>query len=419
MSAVERVLWIDAAAGAAGDMILGALVDLGAPLKDVRRAVAALDLDGVKLAESRVTRGAVAAARIEVVLPRRHRHHDHEHDHHDDHHVHDHGRDWKSIRRIIASGKLPPPVRDRALVIFRRLFEAEAKAHGMSPEKVHLHEAGAADAIADIVGCAAALHALGADRIVVSPVTTGSGTVQCAHGLYPVPGPATAILLAGVPLSGIGADGERLTPTGAAILTSIATHWGGLPAMTLRAIGHGAGARDFPERPNVVRAILGDRAAPSPESRGDAHAEVLVVEFTLDDATPQLLAYAAERLRDAGALDVHVASVQMKKGRAGHLVTILARPEHFDAITRTALAETTTLGLRYRREGRVELDRGMERVSTPYGPIRVKTGRLDGQELHAWPEYEDCAAAARKHGAPLLAVQNAALAARGPGKKKR
>jgi pyridinium-3,5-bisthiocarboxylic acid mononucleotide nickel chelatase len=414
-ASVERILWIDAAAGAAGDMILGALVDLGAPIKDVRRAVAALDLDGVKLAESRVTRGAVAATRIEVVQPKgRRRGHepDHAHDH-DDHHVHDHGRDWKSIRRVVAGGKLAAPIRDRALVIFRRLFEAEARAHGLSPEKVHLHEAGAADAIADIVGCAAALHAISADRVVVSPVTTGSGTVRCAHGLYPVPGPATAILLEGVPLSGIGADGERLTPTGAAILTSIASTWGGLPAMTLRAVGHGAGSRDFPERPNVVRAILGERPAAHPEPAVDSAPDCLVVEFTLDDATPQLLAYAVERLREAGALDVHVAPIQMKKGRPGHLVTILARPEHFDAITRTALAETTTLGLRYRREGRVELDRGVERVTTPFGAIRVKTGRLDGRELHAWPEYEDCAAAARKHRVPLLAVQHAALAARG------
>jgi len=214
-----------------------------------------------------------------------------------------------------------------------------------------------------------------------------------------------------VPLSGIGADGERLTPTGAAILTSIANAWGGLPAMTLRAIGHGAGSRDFPERPNIVRAILGDRPAAAEPIDTEAP-EILVVEFTLDDATPQLVAYAIERLREAGAIDAHVAPVQMKKGRAGHLVTILARPDRFDAITRTALAETTTLGLRYRREGRVELDRGVERVSTPYGPIRVKTGRLDGAELHAWPEYEDCAAAARKHKVGLLAVQQSALAAR-------
>ena len=178
MSAGERVLWIDAAAGASGDMILGALVDLGAPLREVKRAVAALPLDGVRLSERRVTRGAVAAAKIDVtVKDGRGRGHVHDHD---DHHVHGHGRDWKTIRRVISGGKIAAPVRDRALVIFRRLFEAEAKAHGVSPDRVHLHEAGAADAIADIVGVAAALFALAPDRVVVSPVTTGSGTVQCA-----------------------------------------------------------------------------------------------------------------------------------------------------------------------------------------------------------------------------------------------
>ena len=234
-------------------------------------------------------------------------------------------------------------MRDRALVVFRRLFEAEASAHGMAPEAVHLHEAGAYDAIADIVGCAAALDALAPDRIVVSPVTTGSGVVACAHGILPVPGPATAALLAGVPLSGIEAQGERLTPTGAAMLTSIAQDLaGGLPAMTLRSIGLGAGSRDDPERPNIVRALLGEREAPVAVHTAGSDGDVLVVEFTVDDATPQLLAYAAERLREAGAKDLHIVSALMKKGRPGHLVTVLAHPDAFGAITRTALVETTT-----------------------------------------------------------------------------
>lgn len=413
MSGTERVLWIDATAGAAGDMILAALVDAGAPLAAVRRAVSRLGLSGVRLAASRVVRGAVAAERIEVRVRGADR---------DDRHVvlahhaggRGHGRTWRTIRRTIASADLPAPVRDRALVIFRRLVEAEGRAHGLAPESVHLHEAGAADAIADVVGCCAALHALKPDRIVVSPLTTGSGTVVCAHGIYPVPGPATSVLLEGAPLSGVEARGERLTPTGAAILTSIAHAWGGPPAMTLRAIGAGAGRRETDDRPNVVRALVGDRPAEAsvPEVRPE-DGDVIVIEFTVDDATPQLLAYAADRLREAGALDLHVTPVQMKKGRAGHQVTVFARPERFDALARAVLAETTTLGLRFRREGRVELARAIERATTPYGPIRVKSGTLDGVELHAWPEYEDCAAAARRHGVPLLAVQNAALAARG------
>jgi uncharacterized protein (TIGR00299 family) protein len=421
----ETVLWIDATAGAAGDMILGALVDLGASFPAVKRALAGLGLPGLRLARHAEVRGAVSATRIDVKVA------GYEGDHHhlaprirsrrrDHHHTHghlqagaEHGRSWTEIRKIVASGGLAPAVRDLALVVFRRLIEAEAQAHGLTPETVHLHEAGAADAIADVVGVSVALRELGPDRVVVSAMTTGSGTVRCAHGLYPVPGPATSFLLRGAPLSGIAAEGERLTPTGAAILTSIANDYGGPPAMTLTGVGHGAGTRDYDDRPNVVRALLG--SVPTHDRPGEnrsAPGDVLVVEFTVDDATPQLLAYAVERLFEAGAQDVHTTPVQMKKGRAGHMVTALARPQDFDAITRTALAETTTLGLRFRREGRVELDRAIESVATPYGPIRVKVGRHAGSELHAWPEYEDCAAAARKHRVPLLAVQQAALGGR-------
>jgi uncharacterized protein (TIGR00299 family) protein len=409
MSAAEKVLWLDATAGASGDMILGALVDCGAPFSAVKRTVASLGLRGVRLTRRAVVRDGVAATKIDVGIAGHA---------HDDHHVSTrrgrdgHGRTLSDIRKIVAAAPIEPAVRDRALVVFRRLVEAEAEAHGLAPRSVHLHEAGAADAIADVVGACAALHAIGPDRIVVSPLTTGSGTVACAHGLYPVPGPATSLLLRGAPLTGIDAAGERLTPTGAAILTSIANEYGGPPRMTLTRVGHGAGSRDYPERPNVVRALLGLRPAPSARDANPAAPDILVIEFTVDDATPQLVAYAIERLFAEGALDVHTTPVQMKKGRAGHHVTALARPEQFDAVTRAALTETTTLGLRFHREGRIELDRAIERVETPYGAIRVKVGRLAGEEVHAAPEYDDCAAAARKHRVPLLAVQQAALAAR-------
>ena len=410
MTGGEKVLWLDATAGASGDMILGALVDCGAPFAVVKRAVAGLGLRGVRLARHAVVRGAVAATKIDVVVSGKTR---------DDHHVHTrrgghgHGRTLGDIRKIVSAAPIDSAIRDRALVVFRRLVEAEGEAHGLATGSVHLHEAGAADAIADVVGTSAALHAMGPDRIVVSPMTTGSGTVACAHGLYPVPGPATSLLLRGVPLTGIEALGERLTPTGAAILTSIANEYGGPPGMTLTRVGHGAGARDYPERPNIVRALLGVRAAAErTAARQTQVPEVLVVEFTVDDATPQVLAYATERLFEAGALDVHTTPVQMKKGRAGHRVTALARPEDFDAVTRAVLTETTTLGLRFHREGRIELDRAIERIATPYGAIRVKVGRLAGREVHATPEYDDCAAAARKHRVPLLLVQQAALLAR-------
>ena len=409
MSDRERILWLDATAGASGDMILGALIDAGAPFAAVKRAVTGLRLSGVRLARRAVVRAGVAATKIDVTIAGHAK---------DDHHVYmghrgGHGRTLADIRKIIAAAPIEPAVRDRALVIFRRLVEAEGVAHGVAAARVHLHEAGASDAIADVVGVCAALHALGPDRIIVSPMTTGSGTVNCAHGVYPVPGPATSVLLQGAPISGIPADGERLTPTGAAILTSIASAYGGPPAMTPSAVGHGAGARDDPERPNVVRAMLGERAVAAPqESDAGSAASVIVIEFTVDDATPQLMAYAAERLFAAGALDVHTTPVQMKKGRAAHQITALVRPEAFESVARTALSETTTFGLRFRREGRLELARTIERVATPYGALRVKVGRFDGAELQAAPEYDDCAAAARKHGVPLKTVQQAALAAR-------
>lgn len=419
MSAGERVLWLDATAGASGDMILGALVDLGAPFAVVKRAVAGLGLRSVRLARHAVVRGAVAATKIDVLVAGKAE---------DDHHVHTHrgerghGRTLNDIRKIVAGAAIESAVRDRALVVFRRLVEAEGEAHGVATGRVHLHEAGAADAIADVVGTCAALHAIGPDRIVVSPLTTGSGTVTCAHGRYPVPGPATSLLLRGAPLTGIEASGERLTPTGAAILTSIANEYGGPPGMTLTRVGHGAGARDYPERPNIMRALLGVRAPVEQSAGASAQTpQVLVVEFSVDDATPQLLAYAVERLFAAGALDVHTTPVQMKKGRAGHHVTALGRPESFDALTRTVLSETTTLGLRFHFEGRVELDRTIERIATPYGVIRMKVGRRAGREVHATPEYDDCAAAARKHRVPLLLVQQAVLSARRaprPGERK-
>jgi len=420
MRAHEKILWLDATAGAAGDMILGSLVDLGAPFAAVKRAVNSLGLRGVRLTRRTVVRGAVAATKIDVGIAGHPN---------DDHHVHtqhgrgDHGRTLSDIRKIISGAPLDAAVRDRALVIFRRLVEAEAEAHGLTPKSVHLHEAGASDAIADVVGVCASLHAIGPDRIVVSPMTTGVGTVACAHGLYPVPGPATSLLLRGAPLTGIEAQGERLTPTGAAILTSIANEYGGPPSMTLKAVGHGAGSRDTPEQPNVVRALLGEREASDRTAAAAPRIpQVLVVEFTVDDATPQLLAYAIERLFAAGAQDVHTTPVQMKKGRAGHQVTALTQIEHFDAVTRAALTETTTLGLRFHLEGRIELDRAIERVATPYGAIDVKVGRLDGAEVHATPEYDDCAAAARKHGVALFVVQQTALAARRavkPGARKK
>lgn len=411
MSAASRVLWIDAVAGASGDMLLGALVDLGVAPAALRRDVESLPLEGWSMRARRVERGKVAATKVDVLVRGR--------DADADHDARGHGRSLRAVRRIVAGGRLAPAVRDRALAVFARLFEAEGRAHGIPAGEVHLHEAGATDAIVDIVGVCAGLHRLAPERVVVSPVTTGRGVVACAHGLYPVPGPATAWLLRGVPLSGVDAEGERLTPTGAALLTTIADAWGGLPAMRPAAIGYGAGAREFPERPNVVRMILGEADRASEPAALPEAGEVVAIECTLDDATPQHVAYAAQRLFAAGAIEVFTTAVLMKKGRSGHLLTALARPESFEAVASAVLRGTTTLGLRFRREGRIELDRRVSAVATPFGRVRMKSALHEGREMRAMPEYDDCAALARKHGVSLLDVQRAALAAHGEPVRRR
>ena len=395
----DRILYIDATAGAAGDMILGALVDLGVPLGVVRDAARRLPIDGWTLSSRFRDVHGIRARKIRVGTPET----GGEAGPH---------RTWRDVSRIIRGGRLTADVEQRALAIFRRLFEAEARVHGRALAEVHLHEAGAADALIDIVGTCAALAHLAPDRIVVSTMTTGSGRVRCRHGEYPVPAPATLELLRGAPMVAGAGDGERLTPTGAAILTTIADTYGAAPAMTPDRIGYGAGDHDFPDRPNVVRMTIGRGVLPDGRPATDAHGDddrVVVVECAVDDATPQALAYAAERLFEAGALDVMTAAVTMKKGRVGHLLTILGRPADRERLVESLLRETTTIGLRWRFEHRVELEREIRTVTTPYGKIRVKIAKRDGHELRAWPEYEDCAAAARRADVALQEVQRATL----------
>lgn len=411
-----RILWIDATAGAAGDMLLGALVDLGVPLSVVREAATALPISGWTLSSRKVSRGGLAARRVHVRVAGKRR---------DDAHLHakggaskGHGRDLAGIRRVLERGRLDPRARERALDVFSRLFEAEGKVHGLPPSSVHLHEAGAVDALVDVVGVTTAVEHLGVDRIVVSPVTTGRGTVRSAHGLLPVPPPAVLELLRGVPVSGVDVEGERLTPTGAALLVSLADEWGPLPGMVPEGSGTGAGSLDDPLRPNVVRVVLGRGAAPDVGTEIGAP-EVEVLTATLDDAPPQVVAYAVERLLAEGALDAYAAAVVMKKGRLGHEVTVLARPEDGDRLARILLSETTTLGLRRRRESRVELERRVERVTTPWGKVAIKIGTLDGTEIQAWPEYEDCAKIARARGVPLKEIQRKALSLRERGRGRR
>ncbi len=387
-----RIGYFDCFCGAAGDMILGALVDAGCPLPALQETVAALKLPGVSLSAEKVDQKGIAATRVTVAVgpePRKkHRH-------------------LPEIVSIIDRAGLKPRVADGAKTIFGRLAEAEATVHNTAVEKVHFHEVGAADAIVDIVCACAGLALLEIERVICSPIPTGRGTVTCEHGVMPIPAPATTLLLKGVPLADCDEPGELTTPTGAAILTTLANRFGPLPPMCIEAAGYGAGTRTGRTRANFLRLIIGD--ADAQESREtDA---VCLLEAQVDDATGQVVAYACERLLEGGALDVFVVPIIMKKGRPGQLLTVLCRPDDVAALEAVMFRETTTLGIRRHACQRTKLARELVSVESRYGPIRVKVASQGGATLRVWPEYEDCAAAARRGAVSLRDVQQAALKA--------
>ena len=386
-----RLLWVDASQGAAGDMLLGALCDLGVDLAGVEAALRRLPVDGWRIETRRIVRTGLAATKLDVTVDSE-----------------GPARGWSELERIAGDASLPPRVRERALAIFRRLIEAEARVHGGSPDKVHLHEAGGIDAIVDVVGFCLGLEQLGVDEIVVSEMTTGHGEIECAHGRYPLPAPATAELIRGAPARGGDIEGERLTPTGAAILTTLADRWGALPSMRPQEVGLGAGSRDLGAVPNVVRLFLGERSS---ETAAEATGEVAVLECTVDDMTPQALAHTMQGLLGAGALEAFTTPALMKKGRAGHHLTVLTRPDEVGRLAQRLLRESSSLGVRFRLERRFELERSIEPVETEYGRVGVKVGRREGAAVQAWPEYDDCATLAERHAVPLTRIQQAALAA--------
>lgn len=386
-----RLAYFDCFSGIAGDMTLAALVDAGLPLGVLQELVGKLNLTGVTIHSEKVRRHGLAATQVDVRLdrglPRKHRHLPH-------------------IAKIIGEARLSAWVTERSLAVFRRLAEAEAAVHDTTIEKVHFHEVGADDAIVDIVGSCVGFEALGVGLFQSSPIPTGSGTVTCEHGVMPVPAPATARLLTGVPLADCPEPGELVTPTGAALVTTLATRFGPPPRMTLRQIGVGAGSRPGHTRPNIMRLLIGE---PTPENT--MNSEVTVLEAQVDDAPGQNLAFALEQILAAGALDAYIVPIIMKKGRPGQLLTVLTRPADVDAIERILLNETTSLGVRRTTAQRTELRREHVTVGTAFGPIRIKVGTLADHTRKGWPEYEDCAAAARTHGVPLRVVQSAALQA--------
>jgi len=427
---MSRLLYFDCFSGISGDMVLGALLDAGLPLDDLKRALGSLAVSGYDVSTSRVLRAGVSATKFNVIEHGHdhahvhdsgsHSHEGHEHPHAASEHSHAEAgraggaggsghphRHLKGIFSLIDQSALSPAGRDRAKAMFQRLAEAEAAIHQMPVEKVHLHEVGALDSIIDIVGTVFALEWVGADRIVCSPLNVGGGTVRSAHGLFPVPAPATVRLLGDAPIYSGPIQKELVTPTGALIATSYAGAFGPIPAMAVETVGYGAGERDNPDTPNVLRVLIG-RAADTPAAE-----RVVVIECEIDDMNPQLFGVAMERLYAAGALEVFYVPVQMKKNRPGTLLTVVAPPELRARLADVIFRETTTIGLRHYEVERECLRREMINVSTPIGTVRFKLAWRDGRVINAVPEFEDCARLAAEHNLSVKDVQAIAAQAYG------
>lgn len=385
-----KIAYFDCFAGISGDMTLGALIGAGAYPERLREALAGLGVGGYRIEVGKKMTGPIEATDVRVLLDDRHHHH----------------RRLKDILEIIHVANLSSRVKQTAERIFRRLAEAEGKVHGSSPEEVHFHEVGAVDAIVDIVGAAICLELLGWPKVIASPMPTFHGYAKGSHGVFPLPAPATAEILRGIPWRKLDIEGELVTPTGAAIIREIAAEFGPLPAMTVENIGYGAGKSDF-GIPNALRVMLGEEVVVT-ESQ-----EVTVIETNIDDLSPQFYETAMERLFAAGALDVFLTPIQMKKNRPGTLLSVICDPGLADALASVILAETSTFGIRISRWERMCLDRRWKEVVTEFGAIRIKIGERDGRVITASPEYEDCKRAAAEHGAPIRRVHEAALAAYG------
>ena len=431
-----RIGYLECFSGISGDMFLGALVDAGVPFETLAETAAALNV-GARLEMRKVTRGGISATKVDVLTPdtpahthdEHDHHHEHTHAHHSDHshthgdhmhehthhdheaehaHEHHHHRSLSTILSIIRAAPLSDQVKHDATRAFQLLGEAEAAIHSILVESVHFHEVGAVDTIVDIVCAAAGCDLLGIDRWLASPLNVGSGTVECAHGTLPVPAPATLSLLGDAPIYSAGQPMERVTPTGAAILRMLNVQYASLPAMRVSATGYGAGGRETPGQPNIVRLLIGEESCAN-----DASVEpIAIIETVIDDSTPQLLAYVSELLLEAGAWDVYRVGVQMKKGRSGVQLTVLSRPDLVPALRDLILRETTTIGLHWRVENKSSLAREFVEAQTAWGPVRIKIARWpSGEAANASPEYEDCRAIARKHSIPLKQVMQAAMRA--------
>lgn len=429
-----RIAYLECFSGMSGDMFLGALVDVGVPPRVLEETVAALGV-GARLENSRVVRSGISATKVDVWvggekdLPReeywaslarapspansghthehgpQHQHAGHKHSNESavlgEHAPHAH-RGLSEIRGIIGSTAISDSAKKTAISIFEALGAAEAKIHNVPIEEVHFHEVGAVDAIVDIVCAAVGSEALGVDEIICSPLNLGGGSVECAHGTFPVPAPATVQLLNNVPVYSSGIHAELVTPTGAAIVRTLATRFASFPEMKIERCGYGAGSRDFPGFANVVRLTVGE-SVPNLAAK-TASEKVTVLEANLDDLNPQVFGYVMDRLLEEGALDVFGMPVQMKKDRPGTLLAVLCRPEDAGKLTQLIFTETTTLGVRRREEIRQALARRWENVHTPWGDVRIKIASMNGTITNYAPEYEDCRKIAAQHHVPLKAV---------------
>ena len=451
-----RIAYLDCFSGISGDMFLGALIDAGVPPEVFLKTVAALDL-GAALEINRVNRSGISATKVEVVVdgskeqprgwthdqpvsrypspqshpqplsqhPHPHPNESHSHEHrehgyapfeHFHTHFSGHGRTLNEIQHVIGQLKSSQSAKRVAISIFEKLGTAEAKIHNVPIEKIHFHEVGAVDAIVDIVCAAVGAEALGVDQFICSPLNLGGGSIECAHGIFPVPAPATVELLKEVPVYSSGVKAELVTPTGAAIVTTIASRFESFPAMKIEKTGYGAGTHDFPGQPNVTRIVIGEseQALNVGWSRMGATQEgdtITVVEANLDDLNPQVFGYVMEQLFQAGALDVFGTPVQMKKNRPGTLLTVLVKPQDADKLIKIIFAETTTLGVRRREELRQILARAWQTVSTRFGDIRMKVASMNGIVSSYAPEYEDCRRIAAEQRVPLKQVMQEAVQA--------
>jgi pyridinium-3,5-bisthiocarboxylic acid mononucleotide nickel chelatase len=412
-----NTLYLDIFSGLSGDMFIGAMLDLGLGLDHLQRELAKLSVEGYHLHISRAKRSQIEGTKFDVHLGSHHSHahshpHDHEHEHEHDH-PHEHARAYSHIRQLIAQSALSEWVKSKAIAVFERLALAEGKIHGQPPEQVHFHEVGVVDSIVDIVGACIALEFFGRPRVLASPAVDGTGWIDCAHGRFPIPAPATLEILAarGVPISQCEEPHELITPTGAALLAEFVETFGPMTDLVPERIGFGVGGRENKTRPNVVRAILGRSAnATAHDWETDT---IAVLETNLDDANPEWLGHFMDKIMAAGALDVCLTPAQMKKNHPGVLLTVLCAPAEADKFSEWLLRHTTAFGVRRTTAQRRKLCRQFRAVQTSYGEVSVKLGLLDGKVVQTAPEYESCRKLAEEKNAPLKTVYAAALAAAG------